>query len=321
MRRSTGFALLWVCAVGLLLAIALSLVGLFAYLKARNDDEGQGRAARFRSGGGFIGASPHMPPDGKAIVFASPCTGDGDIYLHLLDGLKTIQLTADPNYEGDPRFSSDGKQIVYVRESGGVGHIWIMNADGSGQRQLTSGPDNDEGPSFSADGRRIVFVRRVRSWRMVPGSAASAELFVMDVDESRVTRLTDNTVPDWEASFTPDGKEILFSRSSNEIWMLNLSSGDTRCIGKGSSPSMSTDGASVVFVSGEYGRTISIMNRSGKKIQELFTSESYKSDPSFCRGGSHVLFLDEPDANGTGWISLIRIADGQVTKILRTDCP
>ncbi len=253
MRRFFGRALLGICAVGLVLAIVLSLSGLFGYLKARIDAEGQGRAARFRNGGSFIGASPHMSPDGKAIVFASPCTGDGDIYLHLLGGSKTVRLTSHPNYEGDPQFSPDGKRIVFMRESEGVGHIWIMNADGSAQQQLTSGPDCDEGPSFSLDGRQIVFVRRVSRWTMIPGSAASAELFVMDVDGSQLTRLTDNTVPDWEPSFTPDGKEILFSRWSEEICILNLSLRAVRSIAKGSSPSISPNGASIVFISGEYG--------------------------------------------------------------------
>ncbi len=76
-----------------------------------------GRWVRYASGGRYIGAHPRASPNDKLVVFSSPATGCGDIYVYNMMTGAITRLTDDPNYEGDPAWSHDGKQIVFVRTS------------------------------------------------------------------------------------------------------------------------------------------------------------------------------------------------------------
>jgi TolB protein len=260
-----------------------------------------------------------MSPDGSVIVYASPRTGHGDIYQVSKDGSNTVKLTTDTNYEGDPSFSPNGKKIVFVREQDGIGHIWIMNADGSNQKQLTSGPAYDHGPSVSPDGSRIVFTRQVVDWRFPPSSPASAEIFVMNIDGTGQTGLTNNEKADWQASFSPDGERIVYSIWSKEIWVMHKDGSNPRRLGSGSSPAFSPNGKQILFLSGEYGREISIMNADGTGSKQVYRSDNYKSRPTFCLGGSAISFLEQPESRGVGYICIMNADGSNLERITQTD--
>lgn len=262
-----------------------------------------GRWDRYYFGGNFIGVRPSFSPDGSSVIYASPRTGNGDIYIfNLLKGA-SLRLTTNDYYEGDPSFSPDGKRVVYVRELNDVGHIWIMNADGTCQQQLTHTSNYDHGPAFSPDGRSIVFTRQMRNLKFRPGTAASAELYTMNSDGSEQTRLTDNTKSDWQASYSPDGKKLVFSSGLCELRAMNRSGSMSQLLGSGSSPSFSPDGNRIVYISGKYGgREISIMNSDGSNSCEVYYSDKYKSYPSFSPDGRYILFLESPDSGAAGMI-------------------
>jgi Tol biopolymer transport system component len=278
-----------------------------------------GRWDRYQLGGSFIGCSPMMSPDSAFIVYSSPSTGRGDIYRVNSDGSSVQQLTDDTNYEGDPSVSPDGKTIVFVREEDGYGHLWLMNADGSNQRRITDGREYDEGPSFSPDGLKIVFTRRVSDWQFTPGTSANAEVHMVKVDGTGLLRLTRNTKADWEASFGPDGRHILYSVRSREIWRMGQDGANPIMLGDGSSPAYSPDGKDIVFLSGEYGRAISIMSADGTNARVVHQSPAYKSRPTFCLGGTHIMFLEEAKANGTGTIVIMKTDGSERREICKTD--
>lgn len=278
-----------------------------------------GRWDRYSGGGSFIGGCPDCSPDGSNIIFASPETGHGDIY-QFNEGTGTfVRLTEDPGYEGDPEYSPDGSKIVFVREEDLIGHIWIMNADGTAQLRITNAPGYDSGPSFSPDGSRIVFTRNVAERKFRPGTAASAEIFVANVDGTGETRLTNNEQADWEASFSPDGEKIIYSVWSDDVWCMNSDGSSPQRLIAGSSPSYSADGSQVVFVSGQYGRDLSIMNADGTDVNRIYASKSYKSHPTFCPDGIHVVFLEESGGRGIGDICRLKRGDDEVERIAATN--
>src|SRR6478609_8191367 len=49
----------------------------------------------FAAGSPFVGSSISVAPDGSRLVYASPNTGDGDIYTCSCSGLAGIQLTSN----------------------------------------------------------------------------------------------------------------------------------------------------------------------------------------------------------------------------------
>lgn len=142
-------------------------------------------------------------PDGQSIVFCSERAGNKDIWLKRLDGSPAIQLTTDAASDDDPSFSPDGRSIVFdsARSNPNGADIWIMDADGSNQRRVYGSTAIDEVPVFTPDGRFIVFNRVVRM-----GPAVRQELMMTDLAGSGEVRIAAGA----HASFTPDGKEILY---------------------------------------------------------------------------------------------------------------
>jgi TolB protein len=70
-----------------------------------------------------------------------------------------------------------------------------MNADGSKQVNLSNNRADDVSPaSWSADGTKILFSSN---------RAGNYEIYVIKVDGSGVTRLTDNPADDFSADWQP----------------------------------------------------------------------------------------------------------------------
>ena len=185
--------------------------------------------------------SPAFAPDGKRIAFANP-HGDlvhirGEEYIEVgaiavmnLDGSGRRQLTQlrtpTSSEDGHPFWSPNGKRIGFVRLNSrakpqGKQAIFVMNADGSGVRRVTPWQMlAGDHPDWSPDGRWILF----RSPE--PGGFAGDDLFRVRLDGSGLKRLT-NTKPDVEmfsASYSPDGRSIVFSRTGKrglpDLWVM-----------------------------------------------------------------------------------------------------
>jgi Tol biopolymer transport system component len=170
-----------------------------------------------------------------------------DIYSVNANGTDLKQLTSNPGPEFDPMWSSDGTRIVYRDSRRGVNQddeIYIMNADGSEQTNLTNNPANDWGPAWSPDRTKIAFnsdraggppqlyvmnadgtevqqltMREAEypSWSpdgariVIMSSEPDYEIYVISVDGSGETKLTDSPGSDGWAVWSPDGKKIAFS--------------------------------------------------------------------------------------------------------------
>jgi TolB protein len=69
-----------------------------------------------------------------------------------------------------------------------------MNADGSGQTNLTNTAAEEGAPDWSHDGKFITFDS---------DRDGNYEVYVMNVDDGTVTRLTENDVVDAQPAFAP----------------------------------------------------------------------------------------------------------------------
>lgn len=132
---------------------------------------------------------PEWSPDGREIAFRR----DIDVYVLEVASSQIRRLTDSPPLNQMPSWSPNGKQVAFMSMREGYISVWLMNADGSGQTNLTpkhSGDaDNDwisRAPSWSTTGRQIYFM----SSR--PSTGLDTEIFIMNVDGSSATRLTNS---------------------------------------------------------------------------------------------------------------------------------
>jgi Tol biopolymer transport system component len=111
------------------------------------------------------------------------------------------QLTEDPT-DTEPSFSPDSRAIVFSR----AGDIFSVRADGSGLRRVTSGAEIDTAPSVAPNGRYVLFERRANQ-------GAPADLYTVSLNGGATKALTSSPDDDHEASFSGDGKLIVFVHS------------------------------------------------------------------------------------------------------------
>ena len=114
------------------------------------------------------------------------------------------QLTEDPT-DTEPDFSADGRKIAFVRG----GDVWSMRADGTGQHKLTSGPEVDSRPQFD---RRAT----TSSSSAAPRPKAARATSTGSTSAAAPARSSPAPDDEHEASFSPDGKTIVFVRSIAE---------------------------------------------------------------------------------------------------------
>jgi TolB protein len=148
-----------------------------------------------RSGGGW---DPVWSPDGARIQFASQVGGSVQLFSINPDGTDARQVTNITGIRGRNDWSHDGVTLATYAGSTWNWDIYTFDLNGENVKKLTNGGDN-LAPSFSPDGRWIAFT----SYRDDPHADLGCEIYIMRVDGSDPTRLTDNDICDWQPRWGP----------------------------------------------------------------------------------------------------------------------
>lgn len=122
--------------------------------------------------------------------------------------------------------------------------IAAANVDGTGVTNLSNSTSTDSAPRVSPDGKLIAFDR-------APGNLQSQAVYVMGVDGSHPTALTDPSGIAADPSWYPDGAHLVYD-SGGQIWRSNADGTGKVQLTHGSTlstrPSISADGSQIVYV-------------------------------------------------------------------------
>ena len=166
---------------------------------------------------------PAWSPDGSRIAFVSFQEGNVEVYVVNANGSGQIRVFIQPRLgpgsrddASVPVWSPDSTQVAFTTFRDVQFHTHIVNADGSGISSIGVGL----GPVWSPDGSRIAFTI---------GAAPAyghddSEIYVVNVNGSGQTRLTNNPAEDLAPAWSPDGTRIAFvsDRDGNdEIYVMN----------------------------------------------------------------------------------------------------
>ena len=159
---------------------------------------------------------------------------DGDIDLYSMDyeGKNLTRITSEYGYDGGAFYSPNGKQIVWrawypstEEEKNKWSNnlekkyieavpldIYIANSDGTDKIRLTENGATNWSPSWHPDGKHIIFSSNMDDWRDDYNAYGSNfELYLINIQSRKISRLTDNNTFDSFPVFTKNGRHIIFS--------------------------------------------------------------------------------------------------------------
>jgi len=229
-------------------------------------------------------------PDGKHILYASTHLGgyacpppadrskgylwavyaSYDIFLANDDGTNLKRITDAPGYDAEGTVNWKRKKILYTSMASGDLDLWTMNLDGSGKKQITKSYGYDGGGVFSRDGKMMVWrgnhpetdeLKKKYAGLLKDNltSPMKMELFVADANGNNIRQITNTGCASFAPTFTPDGKQILFSSNMHdcdgrkfELYIINVDGTGLKRVTDydtfTSFPEFSPDGKTLVFV-------------------------------------------------------------------------
>ena len=101
--------------------------------------------------------SPALAPDGSQIVFASPESGDFDLYRMDADGGQLRSLTTTPAFDSLPLWSADGRWIAFISDRDDVRRLYVMHPDGSEAHPIYPAGGTQGMLMWSPEGALLLF--------------------------------------------------------------------------------------------------------------------------------------------------------------------
>lgn len=177
---------------------------------------------------------PDWSPDGKRLVYVSPCRQKQDFYqgssLYLIDadGENRTALPTSLGGDFEPAWSPGGRRIAFTSLRDGYMEIYMINLETNQVTRLTRAQDISRGvharmPAWNPIGFQIAYVLKrsgtTQIWVTTDG----------DVNSSKPNELlaqTGNNTNDFLPAWTRDGEFVLFSQTNFEgtvpAWLMSL---------------------------------------------------------------------------------------------------
>jgi serine/threonine protein kinase len=158
---------------------------------------------------------PNWSPDGKRLVFISPCASNTDYYpgsaMYIVneDGSGLLPLPTLAGGDYDPAWSPDGTKIVFTSlRNSGRPQLYILDLEDNSVTPLSEKYAFDFQASWSPDGKQVIFASTRRQGQ---------QLWLMNADGSDQQQFSEGanfifTRPSW----SPDGKMLIYTQYVSE---------------------------------------------------------------------------------------------------------
>lgn len=280
--------------------------------EARPRPRAEGRAAGVRQGAsraagllaalllsvvsacGGDSASVEELADNGIVFVSSRDGGHPQLYVMNADGSKVARVLESDTWDTHPVWSPDQTRIAFLRQPLGQPapgasqgadqlEIWVWPVDGSGEVRVAD-LAAEAAPAWSPDGQKLVFAS---------DRDGDRDIYVVNVDGSDLTNLTDDADRDGDPAWSPDGTQLAFTEPEG-VSIMRLDGSGTRpltTIG-GASPVWSPDGRQIAFK--EAGE-IAVRDADGSdlrivSLQRGNTTLTFAGPPAWSPDGSRIAF-------------------------------
>ncbi len=148
-----------------------------------------------------ISEAPQFHRNGQTILFKSNrSNNDFDVYMMDADGQNQIDLTSSSGDDFDPSYSPDMTTIIFSSQRDGKETLYLMDADGKNERRFPLPAQfYDWHPVYSTDGTQVIFTTDRDGGN--DDDTDDYELYIVNVDGTGLSRLTNNARTDDDAEF------------------------------------------------------------------------------------------------------------------------
>jgi hypothetical protein len=227
-------------------------------------------------------------PTGK-IIYTCEIKGS-EVCIMNADGSNWEQLTDSQYASYNATLSPDGKKAVYIISNGEYSEIHELNTDTGSSLQLTDLGKNIGSPEISPDNKYIIFHYQADNGKF--------ELWLMNRDGSSPHKFYNVSGKDvHDATWSPDGNEILFALGKNEnnnLYVTDMNGREPRLLNK----SIDTRGRSdwgfgdliSLDMGGSWAHDVYLMNADGSNLHQVSPAGINAQGASLSPDGNWVTF-------------------------------
>ena len=187
-------------------------------VRRKEPDEVARQLTDHRKEEAYLNTAPAFSPQGDKIAFVSTRRGYADIYLMsaidgqilslLVEGEQTEDFESLLLLRPGITWSPDGQEIAFIAKSGPRNALYTLNVRKRRvTRNLSFDLDGMFTPNWSKDDRvAVVGLKDGRS-----------DLYLIDLSEERLHRLTDDPYDEQMPRWSPDGSKIVFSSDRPDV--------------------------------------------------------------------------------------------------------
>jgi len=164
-----------------------------------------------------LNTGPAWLPGSTTLIATLSFEGNAELYkLSAADGKILARLTNSPGIDVSASPSPGGDQIAFVSDRQGTPQIYLMSSAGGNARRLTFQGNYNQTPRFCPRKETPLVAFTGRDERGV------FDVFYYDLRSGKIERVTQGRGSNFDPTWSPDGRLLLYASSRGGLWMMNL---------------------------------------------------------------------------------------------------